>query len=305
MPDPKMMQQIARGDGFIAALDQSGGSTPKALKGYGIDEGAWADEQEMYALIHDMRSRIIKSPCFTGEKVIGAILFERTMDGSVDGKPVPAALIEKGVVPFIKIDKGLEDEGAGGFGGVQLMKPMPELDSLLDKSRALGVFGTKERSLINSANAAGIAAIVAQQFEIGRQVLAKGMMPMLEPEINIKSTTRAECDSLMLAEILKHLGGLDDDTQVMLKLSLPVVPGTYDALVDHPRVLKVVALSGGYARPEACAELARNRGIIASFSRALLEDLRHQMSDDEFSGSLGAAIDEIHAGSTRKVGVTG
>ena len=301
MLDPKMMQQIARGQGFIAALDQSGGSTPKALKGYGIDEGAWADEQEMFALIHDMRSRIISSPCFTGEKVLGAILFERTMDGAVDGQPVPAALIEKGIVPFIKIDKGLEDEADG----VQLMKPMPELDALLDKAKALGVFGTKERSVINSVNPTGIAAIVAQQFEIGLQVLAKGMMPILEPEINIKSPTRAECDMLMRGEILKHLNALDGETQVMLKLSLPVVPGTYDALVDHPRVLKVVALSGGYARPEACAELAKNRGIIASFSRALLDDLRHPMSDDEFSGSLGAAIDEIHAGSTRKLGAAG
>ena len=296
----QMLERVRKGDGFIAALDQSGGSTPKALKGYGIEEGAWADEQEMFALIHDMRSRIIKSPCFTGEKVLGAILFERTMDGAVDGQPVPSALVEKGVVPFIKIDKGLEDE----VDGVQLMKPMPDLDALLDKARALGVFGTKERSVINSANAAGIAAIVAQQFAVGQQVLAKGLMPILEPEINIKSATRAECDTLMLAEILKHLEGLDGDTQVMLKLSLPVVPGTYDALVDHPRVLKVVALSGGYARPEACAELARNRGIIASFSRALLEDLRHPMSDDEFALSLGAAIDEIHAGSTQKVGVT-
>ena len=301
MFDSKMMQQIAGGQGFIAALDQSGGSTPKALKGYGIEEGAWADEQEMFGLIHDMRSRIIKSPCFTGEKVLGAILFERTMDGAVDGQPVPAALIEKGVVPFIKIDKGLEDEADG----VQLMKPMPELDTLLDKAKALGVFGTKERSVINSANAAGIAAIVAQQFAIGQQVLAKGLMPILEPEINIKSATRAACDKLLLGEILKHLDDLKGDTQVMLKLSLPVVPGTYDDLVDHPQVLKVVALSGGYARSEACAELAKNRGIIASFSRALLEDLRHQMSDDAFSDSLGAAIDEIHAGSTRKVGVTG
>ena len=289
----QMLERVRKGDGFIAALDQSGGSTPKALKGYGIDEGAWADEQEMYALIHDMRSRIISSPCFTGEKVLGAILFERTMDGQVDGQAVPTALIEKGVVPFIKIDKGLEDEADG----VQLMKPMPELGALLDKAKALGVFGTKERSVINSANAAGIAAIVAQQFDVGRQVLAKGMMPILEPEINIKSATRAECDTLMRSEILKHLDGLDGDTQVMLKLSLPVVPGTYEALVDHPRVLKVVALSGGYARPEACAELAKNRGIIASFSRALLDDLRHPMSDDEFSGSLGTAIDEIHAAS--------
>ncbi len=289
----QMLERVRKGDGFIAALDQSGGSTPKALKGYGIEEGAWSDDQEMFALIHDMRSRIISSPCFTGEKVLGAILFERTMDGQVDGQAVPTALIEKGVVPFIKIDKGLEDEADG----VQLMKPMPELGALLDKAKALGVFGTKERSVINSANAAGIAAIVAQQFDVGRQVLAKGMMPILEPEINIKSATRAECDTLMRSEILKHLDRLDGDTQVMLKLSLPVVPGTYEALVDHPRVLKVVALSGGYARPEACAELAKNRGIIASFSRALLDDLRHPMSDDEFSGSLGTAIDEIHAAS--------
>ena len=289
----QMLERVRKGDGFIAALDQSGGSTPKALKGYGIEEDAWADEQEMFALIHDMRSRIICSPCFTGEKVLGAILFERTMDGQVDGQPVPTALIEKGVVPFIKIDKGLEDEAHG----VQLMKPMPELDALLDKAKALGVFGTKERSVINSANAAGIAAIVAQQFEIAQQVLAKGLMPILEPEINIKSATRAECDTLMRSEIIQHLDGLGGDTQVMLKLSLPVVPGTYDTLVAHPRVLKVVALSGGYARPEACAELAKNRGIIASFSRALLDDLRHPMSDDEFSGSLGAAIDEIHAAS--------
>ena len=289
----QMLGRVRKGDGFIAALDQSGGSTPKALQGYGIEEGAWADDQEMFALIHDMRSRIIKSACFTGDKVIGAILFERTMDGAVDGKPVPSALIEKGVVPFIKIDKGLEDE----VDGVQLMKPIPELDALLDKAKALGVFGTKERSVINSANPIGIAAIVAQQFEIGRQVLAKGLMPILEPEINIKSATRGACDTLMLGEILKQLDGLDAHTQVMLKLSLPVVPGTYDALVDHSRVLKVVALSGGFERPEACAELAKNRGIIASFSRALLQDLRHPMSDDEFSGSLGAAIDEIHAAS--------
>ena len=289
----QMLERVRKGDGFIAALDQSGGSTPKALKGYGIEDGAWADEQEMFGLIHAMRSRIISSPCFTGEKVLGAILFERTMDGSVDGKPVPAALIEKGVVPFIKIDKGLEDE----CDGVQLMKPIPDLDALLDKAKALNVFGTKQRSVINSANAAGIAAIIAQQFEVGRQVLAKGMMPILEPEVNIKSATRAECDTLMRAQILKHLDSLGEGTQVMLKLSLPVVPGTFDVLVAHPRVLKVVALSGGYARPEACAELAKNRGIIASFSRALLEDLRHPMSDAEFAGSLGSAIDEIHAAS--------
>jgi len=291
----QMLERVRKGDGFIAALDQSGGSTPKALKGYGIEEDAYANDEEMFGLIHAMRSRIISSPCFTGEKVLGAILFERTMDGAIDGTPVPQALIEKGVVPFIKIDKGLEAEE----NGVQLMKPMPELDTLLDRAKALGVFGTKERSVINSANRDGIAGIVAQQFDVGRQVLARGMMPILEPEVNIKSATRAECDALLLEEILRHLDSLDHDEQVMLKLSLPVTPGSFEPLVDHPKVLKVVALSGGYNRPEACAELARNRGIIASFSRALLEDLRHQMSDDEFSGSLGNAIDEIHAASIR------
>jgi fructose-bisphosphate aldolase class I len=231
---------------------------------------------------------------FNGEKVLAAILFERTMDGSVDGTPVPAALIAKGIVPFIKIDKGLEDEA----NGVQLMKPMPDLDALLVRSKALGVYGTKERSVINSANAEGIAAIVAQQFEVGRQVLSHGMMPMLEPEINIKSETRAECDEILLGELIKHLD--QSAEQVMLKLSLPVVPGKYDALVDHPKVLRVVALSGGYKRPEACIELAKNRGIIASFSRALLEDLRFQMSDAEFDAALGEAIDAIYTGSTVK-----
>jgi fructose-bisphosphate aldolase class I len=242
-----------------------------------------------------MRSRIIRSKAFTGEKVIGAILFERTMDGKVDGVPTPAALIAKGVVPFIKIDKGLEDE----VNGVQLMKPMPDLGTLLVKAKALGVYGTKERSVINSANAAGIAAIVAQQFEVGRQVLGHGMMPMLEPEINIKSETRSQCDAIMLAEILRNLEGMSE--QVMLKLSLPVKPGLFDPLVDHPKVLRVVALSGGYKRPEACVELSKNRGVIASFSRALLEDLRFQMSDAEFDAALASAIDDIYKGSTQKV----
>jgi fructose-bisphosphate aldolase, class I len=299
MNTSEMTAKIAEGNGFIAALDQSGGSTPKALAGYGIEAGAWSNDEEMFGLIHAMRSRIISAPSFASGKVIGAILFERTMDGEVGGKPTPAALIERGVVPFIKIDKGLEDEGFGGFGGVQIMKPMPDLDALLVKAKALGVYGTKERSVINSANAAGIAAIVAQQFEVGRQVLSHGMMPMLEPEINIKSETRAECDALMLDAILKELEGMNE--QVMLKLSLPVQPGLFDPLVDHPKVLRVVALSGGYKRPEACVELSKNRGIIASFSRALLEDLRHQMSDAEFDASLGSAIDDIHLGSTKKV----
>ena len=289
-----MTAKLAAGQGFIAALDQSGGSTPKALAGYGIEPGAWTDEVGMYALIHEMRCRIIRSAAFTGHKVLGAILFERTMDGMVDGVPVPAALIAKGIVPFIKIDKGLEDEAHG----VQLMKPMPELDMLLQRSKALGVYGTKERSVINSADAAGIAAIVAQQCEIGWQVLGQGMMPILEPEVNIKSATRADCDTILRDEIIKALDGMTE--QVMLKLSLPVVPGTFDLLVAHPKVLRVVALSGGYERPEACAELAKNKGIIASFSRALLQDLRVQMSDAEFDAALSSAIDEIYIGSTVK-----
>jgi fructose-bisphosphate aldolase class I len=296
MNTAEMTAKMAAGNGFIAALDQSGGSTPKALAGYGIEAGAWSNDEEMFGLIHAMRSRIIRSKAFDGSKVIGAILFERTMDGSVDGQPVPAALIAKGIVPFIKIDKGLEDE----VNGVQLMKPMPELDALLTKSKALGVYGTKERSVINSANAEGIAAVVKQQFAVGQQVLAHGMMPIIEPEVNIKSATRAECDAILKDEILKALAVLPDGQQVMLKLSLPVVPGTFDALVAHPKVLRVVALSGGFKRPEACAELAKNKGIIASFSRALLEDLRFQMSDAEFDAALGSAIDEIYTGSTVK-----
>lgn len=296
MNTAEMTAKMAAGNGFIAALDQSGGSTPKALAGYGIEAGAWSNDEEMFGLIHDMRSRIIRSKAFDGSKVIGAILFERTMDGSVDGQPVPAALIAKGIVPFIKIDKGLEDEA----NGVQLMKAMPELDALLTRSKALGVYGTKERSVINSANAEGIAAVVRQQFEVGKQVLAHGMMPIIEPEVNIKSETRSQCDAILKDEILKNLDALPDGQQVMLKLSLPVVPGTFDALVDHPKVLRVVALSGGYKRPEACVELAKNKGVIASFSRALLEDLRFQMSDAEFDAALGGAIDEIYTGSTVK-----
>lgn len=292
-----MRKKIATGAGFIAALDQSGGSTPKALKGYGIEDDAWSNEAEMFALIHQMRSRIITSPAFSGDRIIGAILFERTMNGDIDGKPVPSVLIERGVVPFIKIDKGLEEEA----NGVQLMKPMPDLDSLLSRAKGLGVFGTKERSVINLANQQGIAAVVAQQFEVAKQVLAHGLVPIIEPEVNIKSPERADADQILLDETLKALDALPGDDKVMLKLSIPARPGLFDPLVDHPRVLRVVALSGGYKRPEACAELARNRGMIASFSRALLEDLRHQMSDAEFNASLGAAIDEIHTASTSKV----
>jgi fructose-bisphosphate aldolase class I len=297
MNTAEMTAKIAAGKGFIAALDQSGGSTPKALTGYGIAEGSWSTDEEMYALIHDMRSRIITAPSFTGDKVIGAILFERTMDGMIAGKTAPAALIDRGVVPFIKIDKGLEAEA----NGVQLMKPIPGLDALLARSKALGVFGTKERSVINLANQAGIAAIVAQQFEIGAQVIAGGLMPILEPELNIKSPERAEAEVILRDELLKGLDALTGDDKVMLKLSIPATPGLFEPLIQHPRVLRVVALSGGFHRTEACAELAKNKGMIASFSRALLEDLRYQMSEAEFDAALGGAIDEIFAGSTQKL----
>ncbi|UUX99017.1 fructose bisphosphate aldolase [Sphingomonas sp. J315] len=296
MNTAEMTAKIAEGSGFIAALDQSGGSTPKALAGYGVSDDAWSTEEEMFGLIHAMRSRIITSPAFSGDKVIGAILFERTMDGQVDGKPTPAALIERGVVPFIKIDKGLEGEA----NGVQLMKPMPDLDALLTKAKGLGVFGTKERSVVNLANREGIAAVVKQQFEIGAQVLGHGMMPIIEPEVNIKSPERAEADAILRDEILKALDALPEGQQVMLKLSIPATPGLFDPLVDHPKVLRVVALSGGYKRPEACAELAKNRGMIASFSRALLEDLRHGMNDTQFDASLARAIFDIHRASTSK-----
>lgn len=297
MQTADMTARMASGQGFIAALDQSGGSTPKALKGYGIEESAYANDEEMFALIHQMRSRIITSPAFSGDKVLGAILFERTMDGAIAGRPVPAVLAERGVIPFIKIDKGLEDEADG----VQLMKPMPGLDALLQRAKGLGMYGTKERSVVQQANRAGIAAIVAQQIEVGQQVLAAGLMPILEPEVNIKSADRAESDQILLEELLKALDAMPGDDKVMLKLSIPAQAGLFDPLVDHPRVLRVVALSGGYSRPEACRELARNRGMIASFSRALLEDLRHQMDDGPFNAALSSAIDDIYTASTDKV----
>jgi fructose-bisphosphate aldolase class I len=297
MQQSEMTAKIESGKGFIAALDQSGGSTPKALKGYGIEADAFSNDEEMFGLIHQMRSRIITSPAFTGDKVIGAILFERTMDGEADGKPVPELLKERGVVPFIKIDKGLQAEADG----VQLMKPMPDLDALLGRAKAVGMFGTKERSVINLANRQGIAEIVRQQFDVARQVLAAGLVPIIEPEVNIKSPERAEADSLLLEELTRALDALPGNDKVMLKLSLPANPGLFAPLVNHPRVLRVVALSGGYSRPEACRELARNPGMIASFSRALLEDLRHPMSDEAFDRALGQAIDEIYEASTEKV----
>ena len=297
MNQSDMTAKMAQGDGFIAALDQSGGSTPKALQGYGLNDGAWSSDEEMFDLIHKMRERIITSPCFGSGKVIGAILFERTMDGTVAGKPTPQALIDQGVVPFIKIDKGLEAEE----NGVQLMKPMPDLDRLLERAKALGVFGTKERSVINQANASGMAVLVAQQFQIAKQVLAHGMMPIIEPEVNIKSADRAQSDDLLLTAILEELNELPDGQRVMLKLSIPAEPGLFHALVDHPKVLRVVALSGGFSRDEACRQLEKNPGMIASFSRALLSDLRAQQTDQEFDRTLGTAIDEIYAASTTKV----
>jgi fructose-bisphosphate aldolase class I len=285
--------KLKQGDGFIAALDQSGGSTPKALKGYGVDDGSWSNDEEMFGLIHQMRSRIITSPSFGGGKVLGAILFERTMDGQVNGKPTPQALIDQGIIPFIKIDKGLEDEASG----VQMMKPMPELDALLTRAKGLGVFGTKERSVINLANPEGIAAVVAQQFDVAKRVLSHDMMPIIEPEVSIKSPERDAADRIMLAEILKQLDALPEGQQVMLKLTIPAEPGLFQPLVDHPKVLRVVALSGGFSREEACRELAKNQGMIASFSRALLSDLRQQQTDEEFDRTLGTAIDQIYSAS--------
>lgn len=289
-----MAAQVRKGHGFIAALDQSGGSTPKALGLYGLTPDAWKTDAEMYDLMHAMRARIIKSPAFTGDKIVGAILFEMTMDRDIDGVPTAKYLWEnRHVVPFLKIDKGLEAE----VDGCQLMKPMPGLDALLTRAAAAGVFGTKERSVISAANPAGIAAIVAQQFDVGAQVLAQGLMPILEPEVTISIADKAQAEVLLLAEILTHLSALPAGVQVMLKLSLPTVPNTYLPLVNHPGVMRVVALSGGYPRDQANAILARNTGIIASFSRALTEGLSAQQSDAAFDAALGSAIDGIFTAS--------
>jgi fructose-bisphosphate aldolase class I len=285
-----MTEQAATKDGFIAALDQSGGSTPKALKLYGVDEGAWTDDAGMFDLIHQMRARIVKSPAFTGDKVMGAILFEQTMDRDIDGTPTAQYLWEKRrVVPFLKVDKGLEDEKDG----VRLMKPMPGLDALLDRAAAKGVFGTKMRSVIDAANPKGIAAIVAQQFEVGRQILDHGLMPILEPEVTISIADKAEAEDILLAEIVKHLDSVPAGKQVMLKLTLPTKANLYKKLIDDPRIMRVVALSGGYSRDDANAMLAQNAGMIASFSRALTEGLSAKQSDAEFNAVLAAAIDSI------------
>lgn len=283
--------RMKTGKGFIAALDQSGGSTPKALRLYGVTEDMYADEEAMFDEIHNMRARIILDAAFTSEKVLGAILFERTMRGTIAGKPTAQVLWEdRGVVPFLKIDKGLEEK----VDGVQLMKPMPGLDMLLADARNFGIFGTKERSVIHDANAAGIRSVVAQQFEIGRVVSGAGLVPIIEPEVDIHSETKAEAEYMLKAEILDHLDGLSAGQDVMLKLTIPDVDGLYDALADHPRVVRVVALSGGYSTDEACARLSRQPKMIASFSRALTEGLAKQQSDVEFAAALGANIDKIY-----------
>jgi fructose-bisphosphate aldolase, class I len=290
MAHADMTAKVATGKGFIAALDQSGGSTPKALRQYGISEDAYSNDEEMFALIHEMRARIVKSPAFAGEKVLGAILFERTMDGDVDGTPTAEYLWnERRVVPFLKVDKGLADEQ----NGVQLMKPMPQLDELCARAAAKSIFGTKMRSNINAANADGIKAIVAQQFEVGHQILGHGLVPIIEPEVNIKIADKAEAEDMLRDEIATHLDQVPADTQVMLKLSLPSIANHYKPLIDHPRCMRVVALSGGYSREEACDKLAQNTGMIASFSRALTEGLSAGQEDEEFDTMLAATVAKI------------
>jgi fructose-bisphosphate aldolase class I len=294
MPNQEQLSQMKNGKGFIAALDQSGGSTPKALKLYGVDESAWSSEEEMFDLIHAMRARIAQAPAFTGDKVVGAILFEMTMDRKIGGLPSAQFLWEaRGVVPFLKVDKGLADE----VNGCQLMKPMPDLDALLDRAVGAGVFGTKMRSVISAANAEGIKAVVAQQFEVGKQIIAKGLVPIIEPEVTISITDKADAEDILLEEITKELDQLDDDQLVMLKLTLPTVVNHYGTLIRHPKVLRVVALSGGYERDEANALLEQNTGMIASFSRALTEGLRADMSDEEFNAAIAKAIDSIYRAS--------
>ena len=290
----EQFERVRSGQGFIAALDQSGGSTPKALRLYGIEENEYSSEDEMFDLMHAMRSRMIKSPAFTGARVLGAILFEGTMDREIDGVGSAEYLWSaKGVVPFLKVDKGLVDEA----NGVQIMKPMPELDALLARAVAKGVFGTKMRSVIKLADAAGIDAVVAQQFAVGRQILAAGLMPIIEPEVDINSPEKEQAEVLLKAAILAQLEQQSPEQPVMLKLTLPEVDDFYRDLVTHPNVLRVVALSGGYSRDDANARLARNHGVIASFSRALTEGLSAQQSDVEFDATIEAAIASIFAAS--------
>jgi fructose-bisphosphate aldolase class I len=290
----EQLEKIKNGKGFLAALDQSGGSTPKALKLYGINEDAWSNEQQMFDLIHQMRTRIITSPAFNGNRVIGAILFEQTMDRDIAGMPTPTYLWEvKRVVPFVKVDKGLAEEKDG----VQLMKPITGLDALLQRARSKNVFGTKMRSVIKQANAAGIDAIVAQQFDVAKQILAAGLIPIIEPEVDIKAPNKEGAEELLKSAILKQLDALPSNQQIMLKLTIPTKPNLYADLIKHPKVLRVVALSGGYTREEANRLLAMNNGMSASFSRALVEGLLAQQSDEEFNAKLDASIESIYQAS--------
>ena len=290
----EQLDKVAKGQGFIAALDQSGGSTPKALRLYGIEEASYSGEAQMFDLVHAMRTRIVSSPAFNGQRVLGAILFEMTMDRQFNGIDAAAYLWQKKqVVPFLKVDKGLAAEADG----VQLMKPMPDLDALLRRAVAKGIFGTKMRSVINGANARGIDAVVAQQFEVGKQILAAGLMPIIEPEVNIKATDKKQAEALLKATLLKQLDALTGGQKVMLKLTIPSVNGFYAELVKHPRVVRVVALSGGYSRDESNALLAKNPGVIASFSRALTEGLTAQQSDAQFNATLDQAIESIYRAS--------
>jgi fructose-bisphosphate aldolase class I len=294
----KMLAQMSNKPGFIAALDQSGGSTPGALKAYGIPESDYNGDAEMFKLMHEMRVRIMTAPAFTGEKVVGAILFEATMDGQAEGKSVPAFLWEdRGVVPFLKVDKGLEAEA----NGVRLMKPIPGLDALLERAVKLGVFGTKMRSVIDHASQEGIAAIVKQQYEVAAQIQAHGLVPILEPEVSINSPDKAAAETILLAELLKGLDALPDGSKVMIKLTIPDVADLYRPLIEHPAVVRVVALSGGYSRTDACTRLAKNHGMIASFSRALINELKKPMSDSEFDATLATAVNEIYQASVEKV----
>jgi fructose-bisphosphate aldolase class I len=290
----EQLEKVRAGKGFIAALDQSGGSTPKALKLYGIEEDAYDGESEMFDRIHEMRSRIITSPSFTGDRILGAILFEQTMDRQIGGRDTSEYLWDvKGVVPFLKVDKGLADE----VDGAQVMKPMPDLDALLERAVAKGVFGTKMRSVIKLADPKGVDAVVDQQFEVARQILGHGLVPIIEPEVDIKSPQKAEAEALLKAALLRGLDSIPEGQQVMFKLTLPEEDGFYDELVAHPKVAKVVALSGGYSREDANDRLARNRGVIASFSRALTEGLTAQQGDEEFDAALDAAIKSIYEAS--------
>lgn len=298
MSNQEQFDKIANGAGFIAALDQSGGSTPKALANYGVQASEYNGEDEMFTKVHEMRSRIITSPAFNGDKIVGAILFEKTMDNTIEGTPTATYLWEKlGVVPFLKIDKGLADDE----GGVQVMKPMPELDSLLDRGVAAGIFGTKMRSTINSASQDGIAKVVQQQFDVAKQIIAKGLVPIVEPEVNINASDKAECEGILKAEILKQLDQLEADQKVIFKLTLPEEGGFYSELMEHPNTVRVVALSGGYSTEEACNRLANNPGMIASFSRGLTQDLNAQQSDEEFNTALQTAIDKIFDASMKDI----